>query len=49
MKKGIIAAVAVVSVGLLAFTGCSKKAKKSEKISKSVQKDINKNNDFLSE
>ena len=36
MKKGIIAAVAVVSVGLLAFTGCSKKAKKSEKITLTV-------------
>ncbi len=36
MKKGIIAAVAVVSAGLLAFTGCSKKAKKSEKITLTV-------------
>lgn len=36
MKKGIIAAVAVLSVGLLAFTGCSKKAKKSEKITLTV-------------
>lgn len=31
MKKGIIAAVAVVSAGLLAFTGCSKKAKNLKK------------------
>lgn len=36
MKKGIIAAVAVLSAGLLAFTGCSKKAKKSEKITLTV-------------
>ena len=36
MKKGIIAAVAVVSAGLLAFTGCSKKANKSEKITLTV-------------
>ncbi|WP_296014657.1 maltose ABC transporter substrate-binding protein [uncultured Treponema sp.] len=36
MKKGVIAAVAVVSAGLLAFTGCSKKAKKSEKITLTV-------------